>query len=109
MYCNVFIRHGSSATFETKSSYCRVKRQSLPCYTAVARLGVKSRATAVLKSNLIRLNLVWHSSSSTVETGLRQPVSFFNRSRLRTVGAATVVTLLFTSTELMLFVGSKVF
>ena len=29
-------------------------RQSLPCYTAVARLGFKRRATAVLKSNLIR-------------------------------------------------------
>ena len=40
--------------FETKSSYCRVTRQSLPCYTAVARLGFKRRATAVLKSNLIR-------------------------------------------------------
>ena len=44
---------GSSATFETKSSYCRVARQSLPCYTALAeaRLGLKRRATAVLKSN----------------------------------------------------------
>ena len=41
-------------TFETKSSYCRVARQGLPCYTAVARLGFKRRATAVLKSNLIR-------------------------------------------------------
>ena len=37
------VRHGSGATFETKSSYCRV-----------ARLGFKRRATAVLKSNLIR-------------------------------------------------------
>ena len=26
-------------TFETKSSYCRVARQALACYTAVARLG----------------------------------------------------------------------
>ena len=41
-------------TFETKSSYCPVARQGLPCYTAVARLGFKQRATAVLKSNLIR-------------------------------------------------------
>ena len=29
-------------------------RQSLPCYTAVARLGFKRRATAVVKLNLIR-------------------------------------------------------
>ena len=43
-----------STTFETKSSYCRVARQGLPCYTAVARLGFKRRATAVLKSNTIR-------------------------------------------------------
>ena len=48
------VRHDSSATFETKSSYCRVARQALPCYTAVARLGFKRRATALLKSNLIR-------------------------------------------------------
>ena len=60
MYSNVFIiyelssaRHGS-ATFETKSSYCRVARQSLPYYTAVAGPGFKRLATAVLKSNLIR-------------------------------------------------------
>ena len=39
---------------KTKSSYCRVARQGLPCYTAVARLGFKRRATAVLKSNSIR-------------------------------------------------------
>ena len=37
------VRHGGSTTFETKSSYCRV-----------ARLGFKRRATALLKSNLIR-------------------------------------------------------
>ena len=41
-------------TFKTKSSYCRVVRQGLPCYTAVAQLGFKRRPTAVLKSNLIR-------------------------------------------------------
>ena len=41
MYSNVFIiyelssAYDSSATFETKSSYCPVARQSLPCYTAV--------------------------------------------------------------------------
>ena len=40
--------------FETKSSYCRVARQGLPCYTAEARLGFKHCATAVLKLNLIR-------------------------------------------------------
>ena len=53
-----FIEFGTavgSTTFETKSSYCRVARQGLPCYTAVAaRLRFKRRATAVLKSNLIR-------------------------------------------------------
>ena len=49
-----WVRHGSSTTFETKSSYCRVARRGLPYYTAVARLGFKRRATAVLKSNLIR-------------------------------------------------------
>ena len=48
------MRHGSSATFEATSSYYRVARQSLPFYTAVARLGFKRRGTAVLKSNLIR-------------------------------------------------------
>ena len=47
------VRHGSSAMFETKSDYCRVARQALPCYTAEARLGFKRRATDVLKSNLI--------------------------------------------------------
>ena len=53
-----FIEFGTavgSTTFEAKSSYCRVARQGLPCYTAVAaRLGFKRRATALLKSNLIR-------------------------------------------------------
>ena len=55
-----WVRHGGSTTFETKSSYCSsycyccVARQGLPCYTAVARLGFKRRASAVLKSNLIR-------------------------------------------------------
>ena len=48
-----WIRHGGSTTFETKSCYCRVARQALLRYTAVARLGFKRRATAVLKSNLI--------------------------------------------------------
>ena len=49
-----WVRHGGSTAFETKSSYCRVARKGLPCYTAVARLGFKRRATAVLKWNLIR-------------------------------------------------------
>ena len=79
MYSNVFIiyelssAYDSSATFETKSSYCPVARQSLPCYTAVARPGFKRRATAVLKANLIRSiyrNLVRHVSSTTFETGV---------------------------------------
>ena len=48
------VRHGGSTTFETKSSYCLGARQGLPCYTAVARLGFKRRATAMLKSNFIR-------------------------------------------------------
>ena len=47
------VREGNSATIETKSNYCRVARQSLPCYTAVARLGFKRHATAVLKSSLV--------------------------------------------------------
>ena len=49
-----WVRHGGRKTFETKSSYCRVARQGLLRYTAEARLGFKSRATAMLKSNLIR-------------------------------------------------------
>ena len=48
------VRHGGSTTFETKSSYCPVPGQGFPCYMAVARLGFKRRATAVLKLNLIR-------------------------------------------------------
>ena len=48
-----WVRHGGSTTFKTKSSYWRVSRQGLPCYTAVAQLGFKRRATAVLKPNLI--------------------------------------------------------
>ena len=49
-----WVRHGGSTTFETKSSYCRVARQGLPCYTAVAQLGFKRHTTAMLKSNLIQ-------------------------------------------------------
>ena len=49
-----WVRHGGGRTFETKWSYCRVAWQGLPCYTAVAQLGFKRRATAVPKSNLIR-------------------------------------------------------
>ena len=33
-----------------KKKHCRVTRQALPCYTAVARLGFKRRATAVPNS-----------------------------------------------------------
>ena len=54
--------------FETKSCYCCVARQALPCYTAVAQLGFKHRAKAKFNS----VNLVRHSSSTTFETGLRQ-------------------------------------
>ena len=32
----------------------RAARQGLPCYAAVARLGFKRRASALLNSNLIR-------------------------------------------------------
>ena len=32
------------------SCYCRVAQQALPCYTTVARLGFKRRATAVPNS-----------------------------------------------------------
>ena len=42
-----------SATFESKSCYCRedrVARQALPCCTAVAPLGFKRRTTAVPNS-----------------------------------------------------------
>ena len=49
-----WVRHSGSTTFKTKSRYCRVARQGLPCYSTVARLGFKCRATVVLKSNLIR-------------------------------------------------------
>ena len=41
-----WVRHGGSTTFETKSSYCRVHASSTT--------GFKRRATAVLKSNLLR-------------------------------------------------------
>ena len=44
------LSRGSSEGFKTKSCYCRVARQALPCYTAVARLGFKRRATAVPNS-----------------------------------------------------------
>ena len=47
----------ASTTFEhveTMSSCCRVARQGFPCYTAAARLGFKPRASAVLKSKIIR-------------------------------------------------------
>ena len=48
-----WVRHSGSTTFETKSSYCRVARKGLQCYTAAAQLGFKRRATAELKSNSI--------------------------------------------------------
>ena len=40
--------------FKIKSSCCRVARQCLQCYTAVARLGFRRRATSVLRSNVFR-------------------------------------------------------
>ena len=55
MYSNVFIIYELSYTG----------------YTAVARLGFKRRATAVLKSNLIRSIEIGKGSSTTFETGLR--------------------------------------
>ena len=45
---------------------------SLPCYTAVARLGSKRRVAAVLyKVEFNSINLVRHGSSTTFETGLK--------------------------------------
>ena len=44
-----WVRHGGSTTFEAKSSYRPTEAK-----VWVARLGFKRRATAVLKSNLIR-------------------------------------------------------
>ena len=38
------VRHGGSTKFETKSSYCRIARQGLPCYTVVARRADKGWA-----------------------------------------------------------------
>ena len=54
--CNVFIIYELSSA--TAVAQClkpsrAVAQQALPYYTAVARLGFKRRATAVLKSNLI--------------------------------------------------------
>ena len=60
------VRHDSSATFETKSCHCREARQSLPCHTAVARLGFKRRAKVEFNS----INLVRQGSTTTFETGL---------------------------------------
>ena len=65
-----WVQYGGSTTFETKSSYCRVARQGLHCYTAAAQLGFKCRLTVVLKSNsIISLR---HGSSTTFETDLTQ-------------------------------------
>ena len=47
---NSTLARQTSATFETKSCYCRVAGQALLCYTAVARLGFKRCATAVPNS-----------------------------------------------------------
>ena len=67
-----WVQRGGSTTFETKPSYCRVARQGLPCYTAVARLGFKRRATACsAKVEFNSFNWVRHVSSTTFETGLR--------------------------------------
>ena len=63
-------RHGSSAMFETKLSFCRVAPQSSPCYTAVARTDFKRRATRLAKVELNLIKLVRHGSSTTFETGL---------------------------------------
>ena len=57
MYSNVFITELSSARQKrdvwNQVELLRVARQSLLCYTAVARLSFKRRATAVLRSNLV--------------------------------------------------------
>ena len=66
-----WVRHGGSTTFETKSSYCRVARQRLPCYTAVTRLGFKTSRYCRAKVEFNSINWVRHGSSATFETGLR--------------------------------------
>ena len=65
-----WVWHDSSVTFETKLSYCHVARQSLRCYTAVARLGFKKRCYCRAKVKFNFINLVQHGSSMTFETGL---------------------------------------
>ena len=66
-----WVRHGSSATYETKSCHCRVARQ--PC-----RILHGSSTTCFQTSRYCRakvefnsVNLVRHGSSTTFETGLR--------------------------------------
>ena len=63
-------RHGSSAMFETKSSFCRVAPQSSQCYRAVARIDFKRRAPRLAKVEFNLINLVRHGRSTTFETGL---------------------------------------
>ena len=46
----LFDRRLENGKKKKKNKHCRVARQALPCYTAVARLGFKRRATAVPNS-----------------------------------------------------------
>ena len=62
-----WVRHGNSATFETKSSYRRVARQSLPCSTTWFQTWSYCRANKV---ELNSINLFRHGSSTTFESGL---------------------------------------
>ena len=57
---------------ETKSNYCRVARQALPCYTAVARLGFKRR-TAKVEFNSIRIEF-----GTVVARPLKQALELFS-------------------------------
>ena len=68
MYSNVFIIYNSSSARQAR----RLTGLKPSQYTAVARLGFKCRATAVLKSNLIR-----HGSSTTFESGLSSLITVF--------------------------------
>ena len=82
------IQSNRTAVAENKTQYCNkemvqqtfkciamhnvatVARQGLPCYMVVARLGFKRRATAMLKSNLIRSIEFSMAVGTTFEMGL---------------------------------------
>ena len=66
-----WVRYGGSATFETKSSYCRVARQGLPAAlhgSSTTWFHTSPYCRAKVEFNSI--NWVQHGSSTTFETGL---------------------------------------